>query len=262
MTLGDQKPSELLRSMMNISSNLPESFVKNLWLQHLPTHVRQILVAQEGDLKKLSVTADTIMTVSSHSNMASMSSEPSTSSQQVQMLEQLTDQVSQVKYLIDTGADVSVIPASFKEKKHLTEVCLFAANGTKIPTYGKRLVSIHISGFQRSFSYPFIIAEVTSPIIGADFLRHYDLLVDLKNYQLIDRSNSRHVNMICGDLDPPGISTICKGNIDPRVTELISQYDITKEQNNVNKIKHNTVHHIVTSGPPVIPRLVACRPTS
>lgn len=96
MTLGDLKPSELLRNMLSLSSNLPESFVKNLWLQHLPTHVRQILIAQEGNLKKLSEIADTIMSVSSHSNMASMSCEPSSSTQHVQMLEQLTDQVSKL----------------------------------------------------------------------------------------------------------------------------------------------------------------------
>ncbi|KAI5725284.1 hypothetical protein M8J77_013394 [Diaphorina citri] len=106
-------------------------------------------------------------------------------------------------------------------------------------------------GFQRSFSYPLIVAEVTCPIIGADFLRHFDLLVDLRNYQLIDQSSSRHVNLISGEQELLGISTICEGNIDARIAELIRRYDVTKEQNNINKIKHNTVHYIVTSGPPV-----------
>ncbi|KAI5721773.1 hypothetical protein M8J77_025546 [Diaphorina citri] len=221
MTLGDLKPSELLRNMISISSNLPDSFLKNLWLQHLPTHVRQILVTQEGDLKKLSETADAIMTMSPHNNMAaSMSCNPG-SSNQVELLEQLTDQVSKLS----------------------TEFLRFQSN--------RNPPNFRTSRFQRSFSYPFIVAEVTCPIIGADFLRHFDLLVDLRNYQLIDQSSSQHVNLISGEQELLGISTICEGNIDARIAELIRRYDVTKEQNKINKIKHNTVHHIVTSGPPV-----------
>ncbi|KAI5725286.1 hypothetical protein M8J77_013394 [Diaphorina citri] len=74
-------------------------------------------------------------------------------------------------------------------------------------------------GFQRSFSYPLIVAEVTCPIIGADFLRHFDLLVDLRNYQLIDQSSSRHVNLISGEQELLGISTICEGFLNRRRRE-------------------------------------------
>lgn len=162
------------------------------------------------------------------------------------------DQKSQVKFLIDSGADVSVIPPTLQEKNNRSEIVLFAANGSAIPTYGNRLISIQISGFQSSFKYPFTVAAVTCPIIGADFIRHYGLLVDLKNYRLIDPAHSCLVDMIPGEQVPLGISTICKGNIQSKVTELLEKYDITKEQNNNNLIKttHNTVHHIITSGPP------------
>ncbi|GFT53395.1 transposon Ty3-I Gag-Pol polyprotein [Nephila pilipes] len=64
---------------------------------------------------------------------------------------------SRSKYLIDTGADVSVILLT-TASKHLppASLQLFAANGTIISTY------------------------------GSDFLRHYGLLVDIRHSRLVD----------------------------------------------------------------------------
>ena len=43
-------------------------------------------------------------------------------------------------------------------------------------------------GLQK-YSWRFIIADVTQPIIGRDFLRSHSLLVDLANEQLIRTDN-------------------------------------------------------------------------
>ncbi|GFU71420.1 integrase catalytic domain-containing protein [Trichonephila clavipes] len=56
---------------------------------------------------------------------------------------------------------------------------LFAANNTKIPAYGMVRKELNL-GLRRPFIWTFIIADVSSPIIGADFLKHFNLLIVLK----------------------------------------------------------------------------------
>jgi hypothetical protein len=62
---------------------------------------------------------------------------------------------------------------------------LYAANAAEIDTYGEVNLELHLN-LRRSFKWNFIITNVQSPIIGADFLSHYGLLIDLKNLRLID----------------------------------------------------------------------------
>ena len=39
---------------------------------------------------------------------------------------------------------------------------------------------MHVAAGGRRFTWPFLLADVAMPIIGADFLRHFGLLVDLR----------------------------------------------------------------------------------
>ncbi|GFR25644.1 retrovirus-related Pol polyprotein from transposon opus [Trichonephila clavata] len=104
----------------------------------------------------------------------------------------LSDRTSRSKYLIDTGADVLVIPLT-TVSKHLppASLQLFAANGTVISTFGQKLVTLDL-GLRRMFKWLFIIAGVSQPIIGADFLRHYGLLVDIRHGCLVDSLTKLH----------------------------------------------------------------------
>ena len=76
---------------------------------------------------------------------------------------------------------------------------LVAANNITINTYGtsKRIVDV---GLKREYAWTFIIADIKQRIIGADFLIHYSLLVDLKNRCLRD--------MITGLAIPTTLSSI------------------------------------------------------
>ena len=83
-------------------------------------------------------------------------------------------------FLVDSGADISVIPATKSDKLSSPgPVALQAANGTAIDTYGRRKVSIKLPGgtvVQQSF----LVANVARPILGADFFSQQDLIIDLK----------------------------------------------------------------------------------
>ena len=71
------------------------------------------------------------------------------------------------KFLVDTGAQVSVFPASSHDRRREKTEPLVAANGTRIDTFGKRCIWIDL-GF-RKFNWYFVLADVHRPMLGADF---------------------------------------------------------------------------------------------
>ncbi|GFU10822.1 retrovirus-related Pol polyprotein from transposon 297 [Trichonephila clavipes] len=124
----------------------------------------------------------------------------------------LLDRKSGQKFLIDSGSEICVIPPSpTMNKSPQSNFSLFAANNTKIPAYGMVRKELNL-GLRRPFIWTFIIADVSSPIIGADFLKALQPLIDLKKKDLSNPS-------------------------------LISK-----------SASHGTVHHIITTGPPVTAR--------
>ena len=97
----------------------------------------------------------------------------------------ITDVNSRKQFLVDTGAAVSVFPPSPQEKGNVCALTLQAANGTPIPTYGQRSITLDL-GLRRTCRWVFTIANVPTPIIGADFLHHFHFLVDVNKRRLID----------------------------------------------------------------------------
>ncbi|CAB0007951.1 unnamed protein product [Nesidiocoris tenuis] len=98
----------------------------------------------------------------------------------------VTDRSSKRRFLIDTGSDVCVIPPSFEDKRagpHRRS--LYSVDNSPINTYGERLLTLDL-GLRRSFRWVFLVANVSHPIIGADFLRFFNLLVDLRERKIVD----------------------------------------------------------------------------
>ncbi|XP_050352242.1 uncharacterized protein K02A2.6-like [Nymphalis io] len=131
---------------------------------------------------------------------------------------------------------------------------LFAANGTIIYTYGFLPLTLDL-GLRRAFTWRFVVADVSKPIIGVDFLSYYNLLVDCRNQRLVD-----------------GVTTLAVALPKQRSTETISSVRTTLEDTSYHRLlrefpeitrpagkpyitKHSTVHHIrTTDGPPVSSR--------
>ena len=95
------------------------------------------------------------------------------------------DKSSGLNFLVDTGADVSLIPKRLVSKTQVSSFKLYAANGTKINTYGSKSLILNL-GLRRVFKWKFCVADIQKPILGADFLSHYGILVDIKNKRLLD----------------------------------------------------------------------------
>lgn len=147
---------------------------------------------------------------------------------------------------------MSVIPKSFAFSKKPDKLVLYAANGSQIPTYGTKLISVSLN-LRRDFRWPFIIADVTQPIIGVDFLTHFNLLVDVRNNCLIDKlTNLKSSGHFSRDL--PNITNICLlPKDDSPYQKILAEYpSITNPS--LHEEKNNEVlvyHHIETVGQPV-----------
>ena len=105
-----------------------------------------------------------------------------------------TDMDSKIAFLIDTGANVCVYPRKcLSGYLHECTYELYAANSTRIGTYGTVVVDLNLS-LRRSFKWRMIVADVDTPNIGRDFLSHCGVLVDPKNKRLIDSTTGLSTN--------------------------------------------------------------------
>ena len=85
-------------------------------------------------------------------------------------------------FLVDSGADVSVYPASPTQKKCKPTSSLQAANGSSIKSFGSKSISLLLPGL--SVVHRFLLADVKKPILGTDFFRANKLLIDVSSQRL------------------------------------------------------------------------------
>ena len=110
----------------------------------------------------------------------------STAGQQMGHLLYVTDRESRLCFLVGTSAEVCIIPPSKDERKNRQNLFgLLAANNSPIVTYGTRSLTLNL-GLRRTFRWVFKIGNVRNPILGADFLAYYGLIVDIRRRRLWD----------------------------------------------------------------------------
>lgn len=163
------------------------------------------------------------------------------------------DRDTHERFLVDTGAEISVLAATPKSRKNNIEnACqLFAANNTPIKTYGEKTLRLNF-GLRRSFTWTFIVADVKTSIIGADFLRHYKLLVDLHKKKLVDTITELSVNAVEVTTQSEAVYIISSSQ---DYHSILKNYpDVLRPMSLKEPAKHEVVHHIETRGPPLFAR--------
>lgn len=94
-------------------------------------------------------------------------------------------------FLVDTGAQVSVVPVHSRDPScctpHNGPTHLRLANGSTIKVHYSTNSTLHFVG--RRFTAHLLHAEVSLPLLGADFLREHHLLVDVWRHHLWDARN-------------------------------------------------------------------------
>lgn len=131
---------------------------------------------------------------------------------------------------------------------------LYAANGSIIRTYGDIAIQPNL-GLRRVFLWRFMVADVTTPIIGSDFLAHFHLLPDMRNGQLVDAKTGLKTTGAIKRNEFPSIKSV-EGST--QYHQLLKKFHGLTQTTGINRSRqsHSTVHYIKTSpGPPE-----ACRP--
>ena len=167
----------------------------------------------------------------------------------------LFDKNTKQNFLIDTGAEISVFPAGRSDRLHKTDVTLRAANNSIISTYGFRRFTLDF-GLPRPLTWRFLVADVTQPIIGADFLLQHKLLVDLAQRRLIDTRNGTRVEADPSPCSTPRLNFISTSppTGDPFKRLLEDFPSLTTPCTSDTPVQHGVSHHIVTDGRPVFAR--------
>lgn len=158
----------------------------------------------------------------------------------------IRDRNSGLNFLIDTGASISVLPQSKYDKVADPDAVLYAANGSKIETYGEKLLTLNI-GLQRTLSWPFVIAKVKYPILGADFLAHFNLSINLHDHSIIDNITEYSIPAHSRNIEPLAVAATNSGYH----MEILNKYpNLTEYCDSLPEVKHNYKHHIPTNGSP------------
>ncbi|KRZ48098.1 PiggyBac transposable element-derived protein 2 [Trichinella nativa] len=133
-----------------------------------------------------------------------------------------------MRFLVDTGLEVSVVPLSTTRRSelHTSDIPrLTAANVTPIDVVGSRELTVD-EGITRPMSWKFIVARIRQRILRADFLRHFNLLFNRFDHQLL-------IDMTYG----------------------LSRMDLSRSaKQNPSNHRASIQHHILTHGLPVFAR--------
>ena len=154
------------------------------------------------------------------------------------------DRRNKIRFLIDTGADVSVLPYKYHKSNCVkSNLFLSAANGANITTYGNKTIHVDL-GLNKVFEFNFILADVEYPIIGADFLYKFDLVLNIRNRQLFHKETNSSVNCISTKLKLD-LNNIAKNDF----LKIFLEFPDLRNSHNFNlPVKHNVQHYINTSG--------------
>ena len=171
----------------------------------------------------------------------------------------IKDELSDHRFLVDTGAFRSILPPS-RDNPTLqpSSAALVAANGTSIHTYGEQEVNIRLSG--QTYIWTFIIADVRHPLLGADFLSHYSLVVDVARHRLLNTDTYTSVPLCISNVE----ENINLLSTDDTYSDIINDFDdVFKPELRLSQgtaAKHGVEHYIKTNGPPVHSRYRRLRP--
>jgi hypothetical protein len=165
----------------------------------------------------------------------------------------VTDRSSKRQFPVDTRSDLCVYPRRLVlrcEEGANYDLC--ASNGTTIYNYGWLPLSLNFD-LRPDFTLRFVLADVTHPIIGVDFLSNFGLLVDCRTNRLLDGVTSQSVPAPATSALIPSIKTITgRTPFDSLFAEF---HDLTHPAGVQRVVRHNTDHIRTVLHPPV-----TCRP--
>ena len=112
-------------------------------------------------------------------------------------------------FLVDTGAEVSVLPATSWDRQGHKGKSLKAANQSPIHTYGRRNVMLKFG--DRRFEKEFIIADVPNRMLGMDFFEENALSIDAEKKELFTRADNITICAVATNNSPASNKQVAAG---------------------------------------------------
>ena len=166
------------------------------------------------------------------------------------------------EFLVDSGADVSVLPAPPSLQRSSNRgSSLVAANGNTIPTFGTVVKDLYFKGLHTT--HKFYWAAVDRPILGADFFAEHHLAIDLGGKRLLrlpeDGSSLMSPFATIAASSAASSSSHLRGLHQPRrhsVDKLIDEFPsvLVASYDNSRPPAHGVAHTVPTVGQPVFAR--------
>ena len=128
---------------------------------------------------------------------------------------------------------------------------LVAANGSRTRCYGEKKLLLHVGA--RTYEWKFLVADMKRALIGADFLTHSSLLVDLRNSQLVHPEELNSTPLQCTKYRSriTGLALDASDNLSP-LAKLFAEFPaVTVPNFKIDHPKHAVRHTIETRGQPV-----------
>jgi hypothetical protein len=120
--------------------------------------------------------------------------------------------LSRKLFLVDTGSVYSVLP--YSSSAQATGPAITSAAGKPIPCWGWRTMAVKFGTVE--YKWKFLLAAVAFPLLGADFLRNFCLVVDLHLFAVY-RKGGKHVKTVT----PPAGSTASLIGVQPAAAAAV-----------------------------------------
>ena len=167
-------------------------------------------------------------------------------------LPHIIDKKTGTKYLVDTGAEVSIVRPTRSDLSFRSfERPLFTANHSPIATFGNKPITLHL-GVNQKFTWIFMVADVKYNIIGADFLSYFSINVNFeKNCFEFGNKSIPLVFQTVSKIEYPVSFISCN-----KFSDVLLKFpEVTQSRDKLNKLKHKITHKIIFQGYPVSARV-------
>ena len=93
-----------------------------------------------------------------------------------------------MKFIVDTGECILIIPTFAVNGIILnpTPVCHSTANAENIKYYEQAILETWILSSKKSFTWTFVITNITNSLLRLDFLKNFGLIINCKNNTTYD----------------------------------------------------------------------------
>ena len=122
-------------------------------------------------------------------------------------------------------------------------------NGTKIIP-----LQFSCGSGSKVYTWTFQLAPVSVPFLGADFLEHFDLLINIKGHKLVHAQCPEDVVIYASPTTQPVFRRASFFSSPPQIQKLLSEFPdvLSSDGFTASKPQHGVCHHLLTNpGPPV-----------